>query len=681
MRRPSVIALIAITIVFVASTLPVNARSSGQAQSGPVTVIAVDQGAYPSRGDLDMTETALMTLAGGITEGDVAFMRYGAEVSTPVSAGAGPEAVGLAGDEMAKVTLSEGAEKSDQVGVLTRAFSYLTNLDAPGGSRVVLITPGRIAGESENTRERLRSVGDLYANEGWRIDVATMPTTAAALRDLLAELSTSSAGEYFDLGTSEGLLLLLSQALGVEPESVIDAELNGQELASTFEVAPLTSRATIAFLRPGSGTRVSLFLPNGSQVTSTLPGAEVVEAPNAVIFNLTGPAAGTWTVQAEGDLGKLITAVDLRSPLSVQLIEQPPLPVGEPGIITAAAMLDGEPQVIPGTRIQATVRQADGFTNIYQLNDEGIAGDAKAGDGIFSVRLPAPAAQGINDVSLEMRWDELDAMVKGAGSYKTEVFPEVRVTRMFDVKAHEGDEAVVATIEAFVGEFPYLASPDEFNVRLISTGGEVVGRVVPRSEPEPGKAYAFDVLAKVPASGEYSVSVTMNTDYLGRSYAAAGPGISTNATVTPQPFLVLGLPVWAWAAVIVAAVAGLVLVIIRSKQVRPYGFIYDDQDKVVVDFASLRRAWVRKLFASDRVKASEAAGLPFKGGTFHFTREGVKLEHTPLPGDPSLRVNSRPAAPVVDMSDDTWLGVSGRLLTFTRERRPKSGVVFAPADD
>jgi hypothetical protein len=681
MRRPSVIALIAITIVFVASTLPVNARSSGQGKGDLITVIAIDSGAAPAPADLDMTETALMTLTGSIEEGQVAIYTYGSQPSSPVSAPAGAEAVTAARAAMSGVRTGQGALKSDQVSMLTTAFSYLTREDAVPGSRVILITPGRISGESENTSARLVNIAGLYSDEGWAIDVTTAPSSEFALREMLNELAQASGGKYFDLGTPEGLQALLLEAAGVNLDTVIDAELAGSQLSSTFEVAPLTDSISMAFLRFDPSINVALFRPNGAQVSSLSANVDKVESPNVVIYNISDPAPGTWSAEGLGQRGKLLAGVDKRSRVSLQLVDQPALPVGEPGLLTAAAMLGGEPQAVPGARIQATVRLADGFTNVYELNDGGVAGDATAGDGVYTVRVPSPETQGINDVSLLMSWDNLKAQIAGSGSYKTEVFPGIRVTRMYDVKLYEGEEGTVATIETFVGEFPYLASPDEFKVQLIGSNGPVEGHVVPVTEPEPGKGYVFDVVARAPSSGDYSVSLSLDTDYLGRTYKAVGPAITTKASVSGKPFLILGLKLWMWAGIIVAVAGGLAVVIVLSRRTQPYGFIYDDQDNLVVDFAGLRRSWLRKLTATDRVEASEIGNLPFHLGVFRFTQNGVTLEYNQQGNAPSLRVNSRPAAPVVDLDVDVWLGISGKLFTFTGERRPSHSFVFAPGDD
>ena len=681
MRRPSVIALIAITIVFVASTLPANAGSQADEIPGLTTVIALDSGASSSQLDIAMMETAAMTLAGNLQDGDIAVTRYGATVGNPAEAEAGTDAVTLVSSQLGLIKNSQAVLKSDQFEVLTDSFSYLTRIDAARGSRVFLITPGRILGESENTAARFKSVADLYASEGWVIDVATLTSTEAAVRSMLSDLAAGANGRYFDLGTPAGLQGLLYDTAGVSLDTVIDSELNGAEVTSTFEVAPMTDSARVAFLRFNPDTNIALYKPNGTQVSASLSNVEVITSPNVVIYNITEPQTGTWIATGNGLQGKLVTGVDARTALRVELFGQPPLPIGEPGLLTAAATIDSAPVVVAGTRIDAAVRQSDGFTSVYQMNDDGVAGDLAAGDGIYSVRLPAPAAQGINDVSLMMKWDDLKSEISGVGSYQTEQFPEIRVTRLFDVNGHEGDESVIATIESYVGEFPYLTSPAEFNVTVVGVDGQFDGRVLPKNEPEPGKSFAFDVLATVPSSGDYSVSVSLNTEYLGRTFVAASPAISTIATISAQPFLIGGLPVWAWSVIGVVAVAGLALVIVQSRKVKPYGYIYDDQDVLVADFSNLRRRWTRRFLSTDTVLASEVRSLPFENATFNFTRSGVELFYGQAEGQPSLRVNSRPAPEVVHLGDDVWLGVSGKLLTFTREQRARTSLAFAPADD
>lgn len=110
------------------------------------------------------------------------------------------------------------------------------------------------------------------------------------------------------------------------------------------------------------------------------------------------------------------------------------------------------------------------------------------------------------------------------------------------------------------------------------------------------------------------------------------------------------------------ALAGATLWIIRKPA--PFGYIVDDADRVVVDFSRLNRSLYRRLSSKSSIDASEIADLPFAGGLFKFSGDKVKLVHKRAVGDPSMRVNSRPVGPEVDLGENVWLGVGGRLLTF-----------------
>ena len=74
---------------------------------------------------------------------------------------------------------------------------------------------------------------------------------------------------------------------------------------------------------------------------------------------------------------------------------------------------------------------------------------------------------------------------------------------------------------------------------------------------------------------------------------------------------------------------------------------------------------MRRFVARNVVNAAEARDLPFDGGSFKFGKNKVTLVNKPVAGDPSLRVNSRPAGPVIALDENVQLGVGGRLLSFS----------------
>ena len=142
------------------------------------------------------------------------------------------------------------------------------------------------------------------------------------------------------------------------------------------------------------------------------------------------------------------------------------------------------------------------------------------------------------------------------------------------------------------------------------------------------------------------------------------PLATTSAIVSDEPSLILGVPVWVFAAIgaVLVAIAGFTLWV--SRKTAPFGYIVDDADRVVVDFSRLNRSMFRRLLSKNTIDAAEIADLPFAGGEFNFSGDHVKLVHKRAIGDPSMRVNSRPVGRETDLGENVWLGVGGRLLTF-----------------
>lgn len=674
MRRPSVVALISFIVVLVAVSLPRPAAAEGLEDG--LTVIAIDNGAAPVTADLDAAETALLTIVSQVNSGGLALMSYGRQPGEFTLLRPGTDSMIALQGEVRRLRTTVGPYESGQLEMLSAVYSNMTRLNAPRGSRLVVVTPGRTEGESESTGARLNSLGELFPREGWQVDVVTLPLTVAHSRDLMAALAASAGGRYYDLGATDGTSSLLFDWMGLKLSGAIDAELGeGVPSIAVVDVAPHTASLRAAFLRGDSHTSVSLYRPNGAEVEVYAPGNSVFVTPNIVVYSVQHPGAGTWRLQGVGAGAKLVAGVDLSNPLQLGLIGEPPFAVGRENVLKAAATIDGAPQVLPTAAVTARVQWADGTAAVYHLNDAGAGADELAGDGIFSVLMPAAAKQGFNDVALDLKWPDLNAVLRSADVFRTEVFPAVQVTQISDVKAFKGENATVATVRVTVGQYPHLVLPGEINAKIVGADATVDAVVTPKQVIENGKAWEFDVRAAPPASGEYTLAVVLQTEYLGRKFSAATPSLKTLADISARPLLVLGLPVWAWAMMVVAAAAVALAWAYLSRQVRPYGYLYDDQDHVVADFSRVARSPLHRLFTRARVLAAEVPGLPFRGGEFEFKKDAVELHVVRTQGDPSIRVNGRPSGEVVRLDEGSWLGAGGRLLRFVTQRKP----AFAPA--
>jgi hypothetical protein len=180
-------------------------------------------------------------------------------------------------------------------------------------------------------------------------------------------------------------------------------------------------------------------------------------------------------------------------------------------------------------------------------------------------------------------------------------------------------------------------------------------------------AWEFDITAIIPEEGAWEVDVRLDSIFEGREYVRNAPIATSMAVIVEEPVLLLGVAPW------IVAVAGSLLVLLAGfaiwfqRKTSPFGFILDDGGRLVVDFSKLDRSFVRRMFARNVVHASELVDLPFDGGSFKFKGDKVKLIYKRALGDPSMRVDSRPVGPEVELDENVWLGVGGRLLSFQLE--------------
>ena len=160
------------------------------------------------------------------------------------------------------------------------------------------------------------------------------------------------------------------------------------------------------------------------------------------------------------------------------------------------------------------------------------------------------------------------------------------------------------------------------------------------------------------------------------------PTVTPSAPVVP-PEPDAEFPQWVLIVVGLITIAVVVVVPIwHMTRRRPFGYLYDDSDNLVVDFAGVERSGSRNFLAPDIIWAREIQDLPFDGGAFRFARNNtVTLHYARAAGDASLRVDGRPAGGVTQLREDTWLGVSGRLLRFVPERLERPYDSDTPQDE
>jgi hypothetical protein len=685
MRSGIVIAALTLALAALALMPALNGASRALADpDGPaVTLLAVDlHAAAETSRDRDVAVSAGTLIAGSQQAGTLALLTY---ADSPAAV----EAYDADGSSVAAIrslgTAIDGATRgeSDQVKAMSAAFQYLSNAEAPAGSRLYVLTSDGLDDSSAEARGRLADFAGLFASQEWSVSVVMLPSASPASREFLTRLARAGAGISYDAGHLEGLATLVSDQVGALGQAAIQTQLaDGDSALSQIEVAPRSSRITLTFLRMSPWATFQLFDPRGAMADAkSNPAVSVFETQSAVRMTVDAPEAGMWTLRAAGAGSEVLAAVKIDNPLRLALVPQPPIPAGEAGTLAAAASIDGRPTALPGAMIEATVRGADGKAVVYRLLDDGRLADRVAGDGVFTVTLPAGEAQSINDVGLRLSWANYGAVLTASDSYQIEQFPTVSVVPVTVLPVEQGAETAVSRIEVAVGAYPYPVRAGELSVKVRSQDGASVASRLVAIDPLPdGRSWRFSVVASPVVSGSHSVAATLNVNHLGRDYTASASGNPAPVEILPPP-PPPGTPTWVYgasAAGAVAVVLALALAVNARKPV-PSGYLYDDKGRMLYDFSMVRPSLRRRLLSRNIVSCADVPGLPVNSGAFVFGRRGVELRH---PGKTqNLRVNGRPAGDRVRMEPGTWLGISGRLMTYAMDRRRREQFPAQVEDD
>jgi hypothetical protein len=334
--------------------------------------------------------------------------------------------------------------------------------------------------------------------------------------------------------------------------------------------------------------------------------------------------------------------------------------------------------------------------------DNGTSGDAVPDDGFYTVTVPPLTAEGDYSVDLELSWSGYDHVITSRASFRAAAFPAIEVWMgdLEDLAA--GSRVQIATAFVHVRGEPYPVQPEEFVVSLKSTGEEGTLEVEPKRLFGRGPAWEYHIFYTPAALGLHTLSFQVQIEYAGLQYthgtqsfvlssmdpiAAEAPEpvveapLVTEEPQEPSPIELLaplppiqmivpavpsGPTEFPW--IIGGAGAGLlvVLAVVAAyllTRTRPYGYLYDDQDEPLVDFATVPRRPLLTLLKRSTVKGRDLGITGLERVVFRFTRAGVMLRHLGEEG-PTIRVNNEPLTGQAMIGDRSWIGTGGKLYSF-----------------
>ena len=592
----------------------------------------------------------------------------------------------------------------DMTSLLAQMNNYLQGLSAPAESEIIIITGGKAPTDVDEVSGRLGPTMDLIVQAGWEIISVTAPGTDPGLKSMLVDISMETGGESFHLSVPEGYETIADRifrrdgrgSLANLGRSIMDDE-------SVFEVpidvAPGTNELNMVFFREVPNGVFRLTNPDGFESSAgDRTSSTISEFHHVVFWELVDPVPGRWNLEVRGGQGHFSANSHHTNRYGIELQSSGAAPVGQPLNIVTMVTDNGQRSPVDAI-LTASVTDPSGTSILHDLNDEGRDGDATASDGFFSATIPPVNTEGTYGVELQMTWPDIAYTITTLASFEAQSFPIVSVTQEAPDILEPGDRTKIATLLVNIGGQPYSIRIDALSASIaVDQGGMGTVEIVPHQIITEGKAFEFDVFYTPAAEVLATVIIRLDIEYAGRQFSVLTdqlilssvqptPEPAPTATVTPpEPTPVpppppprtqprKGAQISVIAVGTIGGLVGVVIIALATywlAKPKPFGYLYSDEDEMVVDFAQLPRTLYSVLTRRNILLGSEVDVAGFGGVAFVFGKmRGLSMITTTI-SPSTVRVSNQPVTDSNPVFDNTWIGAAGRLYIFTHQPKTPS---------
>ncbi|MBN1866160.1 VWA domain-containing protein [Candidatus Sumerlaeota bacterium] len=298
---------------------------------------------------------------------------------------------------------------------LDRALSELVREDRGVPRAVILMTDGQVdlgrgAEEDRASLERIRgTLTTRFVQENIAVHcIAFSPQADLAM---LRALSRATQGLCVRGDRPEDLqrlfVRLFEETTQPQTAPIVEGEvlLDGSVREATFLIS-----------HPRDATPTRLIRPDETAFTARdfdrQPGVSWFAAPTYDLATVSEPPAGRWKVEPtpDDDESRVVLLTDIE--LGMDHFE--PLARGGETCRVSASLMSGGETIAESEWVSAVSMQATLVTSaplVLEMKDDGLHADGSAGDGVFGVALPAPAAAGSYDLELIARTPTLERRI------------------------------------------------------------------------------------------------------------------------------------------------------------------------------------------------------------------------------------------------------------------------------
>jgi hypothetical protein len=297
--------------------------------------------------------------------------------------------------------------------------------------------------------------------------------------------------------------------------------------------------------------------------------------------------------------------------------------------------------------------------------------------------------EGDYKIELGLSWPEFGHRITTRSTFSAEVFPSIQVIQVQTERLNIGERIRIATIRVLVDGHPYSIPTKDLTFTAIANMGENGHiEIKPREYISESQAWQYDVYLTPLNENLHSITFSLNTKYTGKEfkYQTESLIVSSVLPITPTqiqnpvtlvptslppvqkliqppaPIKSPGFPWWALSFPVVLLIALSIWAIYWITQTRPYGYLFNDSNQMIVDFSTLKRSTFMRILFKNSIQGRELDVPGLGGVSFDFNKKGITLNTRHI--TPTIRVNDQPVIEQTSIMDKAWIGTHGRLFTF-----------------
>ena len=585
----------------------------------------------------------------------------------------------------------ENMDSVSVLGVITEIVNEMTLTNSAEGSIINFIVHDNLEISSEESKI-IETLLEIIVSKKWILNFVYKFDTDKSIVAKYKSWAEWTTGNIYPMVTPDTIELITVNTIKQHAERVSTTDYKGiVEVNSIFQqeifVSPGTSELEIVIFRAKTEGNVEIITPGGiNRATGNYGPTDLLETPFVLIWKFTDPSPGKWLFKISDYNSGLLTILHRNKiDYNIQLIDTGPFPTKN-SVQLVTNMFKGSDILISKDVYVELI-----FDNkiSYEMNDNGLNGDAYAGDGYYSMIIPDIDEPGEYDVEIKYSWANYGTSISDFTKINFELFPYIITDPVNLENINLNENTSIAIIESYLDDEKYFINSEDIQWS-VSTDAIVFDiSINPIDSIQDGRASKFEAVLSTTKYGKAHINFRLDSMYKNKKYVVYSNSIVI--TTIPEPIiekvvvkeelkepinviqdkieeqsnLVLVLSLIVGIVIILILITGIILMINYFRRVSLRGYIYDDKNNLIIDINSISRSLLNKILNRNKIRGEEFNNELFNGLLLEYTQDSMIIHnHT----GKSLRINNQPLIDEKEIFNKAWLGISGKLLLYSDDK-------------